>query len=98
LETAVPLLLDKLVHKNIISLERFVQMMSVRPAEIFGLANKGKICSGADADLTILNLQKEIIIDTNTFKSKSRNCPFHGWKLKGKPEMTIVKGKIVSSG
>ncbi len=98
LETAVPLLLDKLVLKNIISLERFVQMMSVRPAEIFGLANKGKICAGADADLTILNLQKEIIIDTNTFKSKSRNCPFHGWKLKGKPEMTIVKGKIVSSG
>jgi dihydroorotase len=97
LETAVPLLLDKLVHKNIISLERFVQMMSVRPAEIFGLANKGKICTGADADLTILNLHKEIIIDVNTFKSKSRNCPFHGWKLKGKPVKTIVEGKIVSS-
>lgn len=97
LETAVPLLLDKLVHKSIISLERFVHMMSVRPAEIFGLKNKGKICVGADADLTILNLHKEIIIDTNTFKSKSRNCPFHGWKLKGKPEKTIVQGKIVSS-
>jgi dihydroorotase len=98
LETAVPLLLDKLVHKNIISLERFIQMMSVRPAEIFGLENKGKICIGADADLTILNLHKEIFIDANTFKSKSRNCPFHGWKLRGKPEMTIVEGKIVSSG
>ena len=97
LETAVPLLLDRLVHKNIISLERFVQMMSVSPAEIFGLANKGKIYAGADADLTILNLHKEIFIDANTFKSKSRNCPFHGWKLKGKPEKTIVEGKIVSS-
>ncbi len=97
LETAVPLLLDKLVHKNIISLERFVQMMSVSPAEIFGLANKGKIYAGADADLTILNLHEEIFIDVNTFKSKSRNCPFHGWKLKGKPEKTIVEGKIVSS-
>jgi len=97
LESAVPLLLDKLVHKNIISLERFVKMMSVRPAEIFGLANKGKIFAGADADLTILNLHEEILIDVNTFKSKSRNCPFHGWKLKGKPEMTIVEGRIVSS-
>ncbi len=97
LESAVPLLLDKLVHKNIISLERFVQMMSTRPAEIFGLENKGKIYAGADADLTILNLHEEIFIDSSTFKSKSRNCPFHGWKLKGKPEMTIVEGKIVSS-
>ena len=97
LESAVPLLLDKLVNKNIISLERFVQMMSVSPAEIFGLKNKGKICIGADADLTILNLQKEIVIDANRFKSKSRNCPFHGWKLKGRPEMTIVAGKIVYS-
>ena len=97
LETVVPLLLDKLVHKNIISLERFVQMMSVSPAKIFGLANKGKICKGADADLTILNLHKENIIDANTFKSKSRNCPFHGWKLKGEAVKTIVEGKIVSS-
>ncbi len=97
LESAVPLLLDKFIHKKIISLERFVQMMSMRPAEIFGLTNKGKICVGADADLTILNLSKEIIIDKNTFKSKSRNCPFHGWKLKGKPEKTIVGGKVVFS-
>lgn len=97
LETAVPLLLDKLVHKNIISLERFVQMMSVRPAEIFGLKNKGKICVGADADLTILNLHQEIFIDANKFKSKSRNSPFHGWKLTGTPEKTIVLGKVVFS-
>ena len=97
LETAVPLLLDKLVHKNIISLSRFVFMMSTRPAEIFGLTNKGKICIGADADITILNLQKEFFIDATKFKSKSRNCPFHGWKTKGKPVKTIVEGKIVSS-
>ena len=97
LETAVPLLLDKLVHKNIISLNRFVFMMSTRPAEIFGLTNKGKICIGADADITILNLQKEFFIDATKFKSKSRNCPFHGWKTKGKPVKTIVEGKIVSS-
>lgn len=95
LETAVSLLLDRFVHTNIISLPRFIQMISTNPARILGLENKGKICIGADADLTILNLGKDIVVDVNSFESKSRNSPFHGWKLKGCPEMTIVKGKIV---
>ena len=95
LETAVSLFLDKLVNKNIISLQKFIEMISTNPALILGLENKGKICIGADADLTILNLNKEIVVDVNRFKSKSRNNPFHGWKLKGAPEMTIVGGKIV---
>lgn len=97
LETAVSLLLDKLVNKNVIPLQRFIEMISTVPARILGLRNKGKIALGADADLTILNLHKEIVIDVKTFKSKSRNNPFHGWKLKGSPVMTIVEGKIVYS-
>lgn len=95
LETAVPLFLDKLVNKNIISLQRFIQMSSTTPAKLLGLENKGKICIGADADFTILNLNKKIVVDVNQFQSKSRNNPFRGWKLKGVPVMTIVGGKIV---
>lgn len=95
LETAVPLLLDRLVNKNIISLERFVEMISTNPAKILGLENKGKISVGSDADLTILKLHQEVVVDTSQFRSKSRNNPFHGWKLKGTPIMTIVGGKIV---
>lgn len=95
LETAVSLFLDKLVNKNIISLEKFIDMISTTPAHILGLENKGKLCVGADADLTILNLHKEITVDANTFKSKSRNNPFQGWKLRGTPAMTIAGGKIV---
>lgn len=95
LETAVPLLLDRLVNKNIISLERFIRMISTTPSLILGLENKGKLRIGADADITILNLHKEIVVDASAFKSKSRNNPFHGWKLRGTPEMTIVAGKIV---
>jgi dihydroorotase len=94
LETAVSLLLSGLVNRNIIPIDRFIEMISTTPARILGLRNKGKIQEGADADLTILNLHKEVIIDVNTFKSKSRNNPFHGWKLKGMPVMTIVGGKI----
>jgi dihydroorotase len=97
LETAVSLFLDRLVDKKIISLKRFIEMISTTPALILKLENKGKICVGADADLTLLDLQKEIIIDVDTFKSKSRNNPFQGWKLKGMPVITIVGGKIAYS-
>jgi dihydroorotase len=95
LETAVSLILDKLVNKNIISLKRFIEMISTEPAKILGLKNKGRISVGADADLTILNLYREILVDVNNFKSKSRNNPFHNWKLKGAPAITIVGGKKV---
>jgi len=95
LETAVSLMLDRFVHKNVISLERLIDLMSCRPARLLGLKNKGRIAPGADADLTILNLRQEVVIDVHRFASKSRNCPFHGWKLKGAVALTIVGGKIV---
>lgn len=97
LETAVSLILDRLVNKNIISIQKFIEMASTTPAIILELKNKGKIELGADADLTILNLRKEIVVDVKKFKSMSRNNPFHGWKLRGAPVMTIVGGKIVYS-
>ena len=70
-------------------------MISLNPARILGLKNKGRIATGADGDLTLLDLKKDTIVDVNTFESKSRNCPFDGWKLKGCPVKTIVKGNIV---
>jgi len=95
LESAVPLFLDKLVNRNTISLLRFITMISHAPAKILGLTNKGSLATGFDADITILNLNKKIVIDKNNFKSKSRNSPFQGWTLKGVPEWTIVGGNIV---
>ena len=58
---------------------------------------KGRIKVGADADFTLLNLHKTVTIDVEKFRSLSRNCPFHGWKLKGVPVQTIVGGKVVYS-
>jgi len=95
LETAVSLLLDRLVGRNVISLMRFVEMMSTAPAALLGLKSKGRIAAGADADLTILNLHKTVTVDAAAFASKSRNTPFDGWKLKGAPVMTIVGGRVV---
>jgi len=97
LETAVPLFLDKLINKNIISLDRFVEMTSTTPARLLKLSNKGVLKKGADADITILNLHKEITVNVKEFRSRSQNNPFHGEKLKGCPVMTIVGGKIVYS-
>ena len=95
LETAVSLMLDRLVHKNVIPLARLVEMMSVRPAALLGLKGKGRIEVGAEADLTLLNLHKETVVDPSRFESKSRNTPFGGWKLKGLPVLTIVAGRVV---
>lgn len=95
LETAVSLLLDRLVYRNIISLPRFIEMFSTNPARLLGLKDKGSLERGKDADITILSLHKEIVVDVSKFASKSRNNPFHGWKLKGAPVMTVVAGKIV---
>jgi dihydroorotase len=95
LETAVSLLLDRLVSRQVIPLMRLVEMFSTRPAQILGLRGKGRISSGADADLTILNLHQEVTVDVRSLVSKSRNNPFDGWKLKGVPQMTIRDGRVV---
>jgi dihydroorotase len=95
LETAVPLILDRFVHKRVISLERFVELMSVNPARLLGLRGKGRISVGADADLTVLNLSQEVTVDRENFESRGRNTPFDGWKLKGRAVMTIVAGRVV---
>jgi len=97
LETAISLLLDRLVLRNLLPLTRLIEMLTTAPARILRLPEKGKIQPGADADLTILSLSKEILVDPNHFRSKSRNSPLGGWKLKGGVEMTMVGGKIVYS-
>ena len=95
LETAVPLVLDRLVQKGLISLTRFAELFSAAPARLLGLRTKGRIAVGADADLTLLNLAREVTVDRRTFVSKGRNTPFEGWKLRGSAVMTIVGGRIV---
>jgi dihydroorotase len=95
LETAVPLLLDRLVGRKVISLARFIELSSTNPARLLGLRAKGGIRPGADADLTLLAPDRETFVDKARFESKSRNTPFHGWRLRGAVAMTIVAGRIV---
>ena len=95
LETAVSLILDRFVHRKVISLGRFVELMASNPARLLGLAGKGRIAPGADADLTILDLDLRTTVDKNRFESKGRNTPFDGWTLTGGVAMTIVGGRVI---
>lgn len=95
LETAVPALLDRLVRRDIISLSRFVALLTLNPARLLGLGNKGRLAAGADADLTLLDLDAETVVDRTRFESLGRNTPFDGWSLRGAPVMTVVGGEIV---
>jgi dihydroorotase len=95
LETAVPVLLDRLVRPGRLGLARFVALFSARPASIFGLKGKGRLSAGADADLTILDLDRPVVIDSGSFRSQGRSTPYDGWSLRGRAVRTIVGGRIV---
>jgi dihydroorotase len=74
-----------------------VALWSTNPARILGLETKGRIAPGADADLTLLDLNRPIVVDSRSFRSQSRNTPFDGWTLKGAPVRTIVGGRLIPS-
>ncbi len=93
LETSLGLSL-KLVHDGVLSLSQLVARMSTYPARILGIPG-GSLAVGAPADLTLIDLNREWQVDAKTFASKSRNCPFHGWTLKGRAVMTVVNGRVV---
>jgi dihydroorotase len=95
LETAVALVLDRLVRPGTISLARLVELLASRPARLLGLSGKGRIAAGADADLTVLDLERAGQVDKSRFESKGRNTPFDGWTLRGGPVMTLAGGRVV---
>jgi dihydroorotase len=71
-------------------------MWTSAPARLLGRADLGRIMPGAAADLTLLDLDRELIVDSAAFLSKGRNTPFDGWALHGVPVRTIVGGRLIS--
>ncbi|OQP05285.1 dihydroorotase [Geobacillus sp. 44B] len=94
LETAFPLLYTHLVETNMLTLKQLIDLLTVKPAECFGLP-LGKLAVGERADITVIDLEAEETIDPQTFASKGKNTPFAGWTCKGWPVMTFVGGKLV---
>lgn len=94
-ETAFPLLYTHLVLKEkALTLSQLIECMSTKPAQIFGLPG-GKIEIGAEANLTVIDLESESPVEPQNFCSKSRNTPFPGWPLKGWSRFTFWKGEKV---
>ena len=94
-EVSTALMLDA-VNKEKLTLDRYVEVSSANPARAFDLyPRKGLIRLGADADLTIVDLQKEWIIKNTELHSKTKVSPYDGRKVKGAVIYTIVNGFIV---
>ncbi|RPF56058.1 dihydroorotase [Aquisalibacillus elongatus] len=94
LETAFPLLYTHFIKSNIFTLKQLVDWLTIKPSNIFRLPY-GKLAVGHVADLVLVDLTDEQVINPNTFSSKGKNTPFAGWKLQGFPTVTILEGKIV---
>ncbi len=95
-ETAVSLMLDRFVRTGIIGIGRLVQLFSVNPAKILKL-ERGTLAKSAWADITLLDPELDFQVRSEQFLSRSRNTPFEGWRLRGGPAGTIVKGRVAWS-
>ncbi len=93
LETAVSLVLDRLVRSGLDDLRTAVARMSADPARLLNLPG-GSLAVGAPADVTLLDLDRELTVTPARFLSRGRNTPFGGFRLRGAPVMTIVGGEI----
>lgn len=95
-ETMVPIIVSEGFNKGRLTLSRLVEVLSTNAAIHYGLyPKKGSLMIGADADLTIIDLDHDWVIDQKNMLTKPQYSPFHGMKLKGKVAKTIVRGNII---
>ncbi len=97
LETAVSVCLTELYHKEVLNISDFISKFTKGPADVLKMEKLGTIIEGKDADITILDLNKEHTICKKSFYSLARNTPFDGYKAKGKAVATIVDGGFIYS-
>ncbi|MDA8124790.1 MAG: dihydroorotase [Deltaproteobacteria bacterium] len=92
LETSLALSL-RLVADGVLTLSALIAALTVRPAQILRIA-KGTLADGADADVAVIDPEKEWTVDRAGLRSRGKNTPFQGWPMKGKAVLTIVGGVI----
>ncbi len=93
-QTLVPVMLDH-VNRGHMTIERFVDLTSHGPNRIFGIAGKGRIAAGFDADFTIIDMKERRIVSDKDMQSRCGWTPFHGRELQGWPIGTIIRGRRV---
>ena len=94
LETAVPIVFDRLVHRGVIGLARMIELLAVNPARVINVPG-GTLAAGVAADITVLAPDMKVTVRGPQLKSKSKNTPFDGWELRGGVAATIVGGRLV---
>ena len=94
LEVTLPLMLT-MVRKRRLTLNQVVSLLAEKPAEIFGLTDRGSIEAGKTADLTIIDYNRQFKIEAAKFKTKAKFSPYNGWEVNGKVAKTIVNGTVV---
>ena len=93
-QTLVPVMLTHVVDGKL-SLQRFVELTSAGPQRVFGIAGKGRIAEGYDADFTVVDMKASRVITHDWSASKSGWTPFDGFEAKAWPKATIIRGNIV---
>ena len=94
LQTLVPIMLD-FVNKGRLTLERFVDLTSHGPSRVFGMAAKGRIAEGYDADLTVVDMKARREIANGWIESRCKWTPYHGMTVTGWPKGTFVRGRRI---
>ena len=92
-QTLMPIMLNH-INDEKLTLEQLMNFVCENPVEIFGIENKGFIKEGFDADFTIVDMNKKILIKNENIESKCGWSPFEGIEFKGTPVSTIIDGKI----
>ena len=93
-QTLLPVMLNH-INNGKLNLNKLVKLVCENPSKLFGIKSKGYIKENYDADLTIVDMKKEVVIKNNWIESKCKWTPFNDFKVKGFPVGTIVNGKIV---
>jgi dihydroorotase len=93
LECALGLYVKALIEPGIVDWLGLIRLMTCGPTKVIGI-DKGTLGIGRQGDVTVIDPDAEYEINVNKFRSKSRNCPYHGWKVRGRVDKTIVGGEI----
>lgn len=93
LETCLGLVVTRLIEPGHLDWPAALAKLTINPARVLGV-DKGTLAVGAGADVTVIDPDVEWTVDPERFRSKSRNTPFAGWRLRGRAHLTIVAGRI----
>ena len=93
LETLVPICVTSLIEPGHLTWPQLIEKLTLNPARVLGI-DRGTLKPGAKADVTIIDPKAEWTIDPNLFRSKSRNCPFAGWKVRGRAHAVLLNGEV----